>query len=480
MIKRPMLLSSISVVFCILLYYFFGLYPFIAGLLLCLGVIAFLHKSVLNICLFALVFLSVFISALSLDKTVKTTAKLRGKQFTANFIICEETVQKKRNCMVVKSYDNGILPDKAKFYLYYSGKEFSEGEKITAKVKAMAIDGADFKRLNIDGIYGRLYLMKTVGKNGCDLFYGSIGKIRKSVKGYFRKNLSYASYATLIAILLGDKSGLSQSLYDNVKTSGVSHIMAVSGLHLSVIMGLLFFLIDRTVKNKILRFLLICSSIIFICALCSFSASIVRAGVMFVMFAVPPLFNRGTDRLSVLCLTVVLNMIFSPLVVLNISFQMSVAAVFAVMIVLPVYIEWLKERISFNNKFLLTVFEALLISVFAQIFTAPFSIYAFRMISIAAPFTTLIIALAVTLALQLGIISYLLRFLILIPAYLLYVIDVDLAFINRVIEAVGSIKYSAFNVPGWTSVFPAILAISLVAGMYYINRRKENGLPHRL
>lgn len=476
MIKRPMLPAAISVVFCILIYRFFGLSLFIAALLLCMGVIAFLHKSVLNICLFALVFLAVLLSVISVDKTAGTAAKLRGKQFTANFIICEETVQKRRNCVTVKGYNNVFLPDGANYYLYYSGKDFVQGEKITAEVKSAKVDDAGFKDMNIGGIYGRLSLVRTVKRNGYDPFYFAIGKIRKSIKGYFAKNLSYGSYATLIAIMLGDKSGLSQSLYDNVKTSGVSHIMAVSGLHLAVIMGLLFLIIDRTVRNRIFRFLIICFSIVFICAVCSFSTSVVRAGTMFVMFAVPPLFNRDTDRLSVLGLTVVLNLIISPLTILNVSFLMSVSAVFAVMIVLPVYMDWLKEKMPVRNKFVNTVIEALLISVFAQIFTAPFSVYCFKMISIAAPFTNLVISFAVALALQLGMVSYLISFLTLIPAYLLFLIDVDLAFVNKVINYIGSIKYSAFDVPGWVCVIPAVFVALLVAGMYYLDRRKENAL----
>lgn len=476
MTKRPMLIAAVCFVLSVLVYYYFGFYCFAASLVLCFGVVILLNRSVLNIVLYGLVFISLLVSVLSVNQKTKSVENLGEDSFTAGFIVCSEPVMKKHSYVTVKSHKNSFLKDGMKFYLYYDGADFRSGDIITAEVTSIKTDGDSNGYLLIKEVYGYLWLDKTEKIVGHDDFYYGIGKIRSSIKDYFYDNLSYDSYATLIAIMLGDKTALSQTFYDDVKTAGVSHVMAVSGLHLSVVMGLLFLVIERLVKNRYLRFVLICFSIAFICAICSFTPSVIRAGVMFVMFAVPPLFKRDTDRLSVLCLSVVLIVISSPLIILSISFQMSVAAVFALMIVAAEYIDLLKRKTHLKSGLVFAVAEILAISLFAQIFTAPFSVYTFRCVSLIAPITNLFVSFAVALVLQLGIISYLLSFLPVVSGYLLFLTDKILLYINHVIIKLGELPFSAFSVSRWFCIIPVALSVMLTAGAYYIKRRKDDAL----
>ena len=472
-----MLLAAMSFIFCSAVYFYLGFFFFTASLLLCFGMIVILNKSLLNTALFGLLFLSLLLSVISVNQRINAAKDLNGKKFTARFVVCSETVSKRNKCVSVVSEHNGFIIDGMKFDLYYKGTDFEIGDKITVDVDSIKIeDEKALEKLFVGDSYGRLWLNKTVKNEGHDLFYYTIGKIRRSVKGFFYDNLSYGSYATLTAIMLGDKTGLSQSFYDDVKSAGASHLMAVSGLHLSVVMGLLFLVVERLFKNRYLRFLIICFSIGFICALCSFTPSIVRAGIMFITFAVPPLFKRDADRLSVMCLSVVIMLLSSPLLLFNISFQMSVSAVFAVMLVVPGYTEIIKNKIPLRLSFIYTIVEILGISIFAQLFTAPFSVYTFKTFSVMAPLTNLFVSFAVALALQLGIIAYLIKFLPFISGYLLFLVERLLIYVNRIIESFGEFRYSSFGVHRLFCIIPAVISAVLVAGMYIINRRKDNAL----
>ena len=65
--------------------------------------------------------------------------------------------------------------------------------------------------------------------------------------------MEYDEAATVAAITIGDRSYFSDEFYSNIKKAGVSHVMVVSGMHLSVIVGLTAFFIKKHFYNKCLR-----------------------------------------------------------------------------------------------------------------------------------------------------------------------------------------------------------------------------------
>ena len=477
MIKRPMLLTVLSFILCIMIYRFFGFYFFIAGILICFGVLSYLNKSLFNIALFGLLLGSLFISIVVTNGKINISKSIRKQEFTGNFIVISEPEVRKNTLVLAKSYDNRFLKNGMKFYLYFREGDFEVGEKITIKARTVNIEEENsLFNLYYSNNYGRIWIKETVSRNGYNRFYFYIGKIRSFVKNHFLSRLSYNSFATLTAIMLGDKNSLSDTFYANVKNSGVSHIMAVSGLHLSVIMGFFFLLLERLVKNRIVCFVVTFAILFFICAICDFKSSIIRAAVMMLFFMVPQLFGRDSDKISTLCLSVVVILLAQPLLIFNISFQMSVSAVFAVMITAPVYGDEIRKHFPINNPLLSGIFDIVLISVFAQIFTAAFSIYMFGMISVAAPITNIFISFAVTVILQLGIISVIICFFPVISGYLLFVADFFIGYINFVITKIGELKYSAFSVPRTVCIIPAVITVLLVFGVYFLNRRKSNAI----
>lgn len=474
--KRPMLITAPLFIISIIVYALFGIKLFIASVLFCIAIAGILDKSLLNLLIYILLFSGLVLSIFNVKYKTDTAYTYSGEEYKLDFTVCSDTASKNSDYVTVKVYNDKVFKDGTKFNLYFRNDVLDCGEKITADVNMFKVDNEPLFNLSRSkGVYGNLWLNKVIKRNGYNLFYKTTGDLRKFIKNKLNDNLSVRSANTLTAIMLGDKSELSDEFSQNVKNAGVSHIMAVSGLHLSVIMAMLFFVIDRTVKNKYLRFVAVFFAVFFLCALCGFTPSIIRAGVMFIMFAVPPLINKDADAVSVLCFAVTMILAVSPMLLFNVSFQMSVSAIVAVMVVSPCYLRPIKEKLP-DSLILAGVTDIIVVSVLAQIFTMPFAVYYFGQISLISPVTNVLISLPTTLVLQLGFFGIIFSFLTFVSGYLFFLCEYGIRYINAVIEYGGGLKYSAVSVEKEFCIIPVLLIVLLSAVAYFIQKRSvENG-----
>ena len=137
------------------------------------------------------------------------------------------------------------------------------------------------------------------------------------------------------ALLIGDKSGISNTMYNNFKTAGVSHLMAVSGLHLGVISAFALFIMKRLkVKDKA-SFIITTVLIIYYCALCGFTKSVVRAGIMVCVLMIGKLLNRHGDTLNSLGIAAFIICI-NPFAVWDVGAMLSVLSVLAICTAYPI------------------------------------------------------------------------------------------------------------------------------------------------
>ncbi len=130
-----------------------------------------------------------------------------------------------------------------------------------------------------------------------------------------------------IALILGDKSGLDGELYDDVKTSGLAHVLAVSGLHVTTLATMLYFLLKKLKVNSKASFLVVAALTLFYVMLCSFTPSAVRALIMTCVLNFSNAFGLKGDKLSSLSLAAILILVINPLNILSVGFLLSFFAV---------------------------------------------------------------------------------------------------------------------------------------------------------
>ncbi len=124
------------------------------------------------------------------------------------------------------------------------------------------------------------------------------------------------------ALLLGDRSGIDYQLNTAFKVTGISHVIAVSGMHVSILFGLLSVL---TVKRRLLSCLIGVPVIMLFAAIVGFTPSITRACIMQSLILIASATNREYDQGTSLAFAVLVMLVWNPLTVLSVSFQLSVA-----------------------------------------------------------------------------------------------------------------------------------------------------------
>ena len=187
------------------------------------------------------------------------------------------------------------------------------------------------------------------------------------------------------ALLLGDTSDLTYRVDTALKISGIRHLVAVSGLHVSILFGLVF-LIFRT--RRWLTFLISVPVLLFFAAVTGFSPSVTRACLMCGLMAFGRAVNDEYDSLTSLSFASLTMLILNPFVLFSVSFQLSVTSVMGILLFSsPIYhrltASFPKEKMRGIGGVIRNWFAgSVSVSVSAQLFSIPLSAYYFGTISL--------------------------------------------------------------------------------------------------
>ena len=131
------------------------------------------------------------------------------------------------------------------------------------------------------------------------------------------------------AMLTGNRSGLSEAVKETLSAAGASHVVAVSGLHVAMLMGVIFLLLGRSRRSSILGL----GVLILFVLMTGASPSVVRASLMLGLLLLAPFFREENDPPTSLALAGLLILLANPWTVANVSFQLSFAAVAGLLLV---------------------------------------------------------------------------------------------------------------------------------------------------
>ncbi len=203
-----------------------------------------------------------------------------------------------------------------------------------------------------------------------------------------------AGFAT--ALLTGETSGLSYETRNQLAITGLSHIVAVSGMHVSMIVGLVLLL---CLRRRRLAAAVSIAAVLFFAAMLGFTPSVTRAAVMQIVLLLAPLFHRENDAPTSLGLALFLILLENPWAIASLSLQLSFGAIAGILLFADPMINWSKERfltIGIRKKHplltdvLRSVITTLATSLSAMVFTIPMVALKFGVISIVSPVTNLL------------------------------------------------------------------------------------------
>ena len=241
---------------------------------------------------------------------------------------------------------------------------------------------------------------------GALLFERVVLPLRRSVRASVGRNLLGASRALLIGVLLGDRAGLPEEVRDAFETAGVIHVLAVSGLHVGLVAGLLlgilgFFSRSRGVTVGIAIFVLLLYAL-----LTGLRPSVLRASAMFGLLLIARALERDTDVVNILGVAALLILCFSPQSLFDVGFQLSFAATLAIVTlhrpILRLFPHPLRDQNTWWGKWIALPIG---VSLAAQIGTAPIIALYFNKLALASVFANLAVVPMIGAVVSLGLLA---------------------------------------------------------------------------
>lgn len=305
--------------------------------------------------------------------------------------------------------------------MYLSGKGGTLQPGDTVNVKA-SLSAANQDIREGDSVYyrsrGIVLIAKTSGDP--DIRSKSYGALRDlPVRfGHLLKNTAEKLFAPdtagmITALLTGDKTGLTEQQRFQLTDSGVYHTVAVSGMHVTILLGIVLLLCG---SGSWLGSAVGIPVVLFFILMVGGTPSAVRAGCMQIIFLLAPVLRRENDPPTSLAAALLFLLIGNPWSVLNVGLQLSFASVTGIFLFAGKLYEpiskkkWVRRLLSLRCLGWLakTMLAAFCCSIASMIFSMPFTVWHFGVVSLIAPLTNVLVLWTITLIFSAGLVICLL------------------------------------------------------------------------
>ena len=399
--KQPILIIALGVITGILGELYLNIVPFVFLIIIFILIllkilnlkfhqhfIHFIIKS--NILL--LFSLSAFISSLYLgycnQQYEKVYHQFEDKEIIATIISNKKETEYRENYTIKleNSHYQFLLriPKNNKINLKYGDKIKIDGE-YSVPESARNYGGFDYRQyLKTQKIYG-IFDGKKVEKlkeNNLSKIELLSNKIRQDIIENSSKMLPKDTKELFLGILIGYDDNLQEDIQESFRKSSLSHLLAVSGAHISYIIMGCTYLLSRLKIPKKLRNILIIFFLYFFMFLTSFSASVVRASIMGIIMLISFLVYRRYNIQTAMSITILFILVDNPYKILDIGLLLSYFATIGILI----FSHLKKNNLESENRISLRIKsylkEMILITVFANVFVMPIVLYTFNTISL--------------------------------------------------------------------------------------------------
>lgn len=263
------------------------------------------------------------------------------------------------------------------------------------------------------------------------------------------KGLGQQELAVVSAMTLGDKSLIDKDLKNDYSRSGASHVLALSGLHLGIIYFVFSFMTARWRRRyhhwsrPVSEGLILITMWSYV-VLVGMSPSVVRAAIMMTVYSLLSLQNRNRSSLNALAFTAIIMLVADPMILFNISFQLSFVAVAFILL----YQGRIYSLIpSSTHPIVKWCWRFLSVSLAAQVGVAPLTAYYFHQIPSYFLLSSLVVMVFTPLIIYLSLLFFLLMWLPVVQSWLVVPLSWLVHIQNTCLQGVSSLSGSTIVTP---------------------------------
>ncbi|WP_248723960.1 ComEC/Rec2 family competence protein [Seonamhaeicola sp. ML3] len=250
--------------------------------------------------------------------------------------------------------------------------------------------------------------------------------------------------AIINALFLGQRQDISEDVYRSYANAGAIHILAVSGLHVGIILIFLSFVlkpIERFKNGHVLKTILLLILLWSFAIIAGLSASVTRAVTMFSIVAIAMNLKRPTNIYNTLAISILVILLFKPLFIFDVGFQLSYFAVLAIVSIDPLLYKVWRPKNWLLDKY----WHTLTVTISAQLGIIPLSLFYFHQFPGLFFISNLVIIPLLGIILGFGILVIILAILNLLPQILANVFGNIIEIMNRFVNWVSNQKMFLFE-----------------------------------
>lgn len=281
-------------------------------------------------------------------------------------------------------------------------------------------------------------------ENNLNIYSNLLYRINNSIKKKINQILPEKTSGICIAIILGDKSKVDEGIIDEFSESSLSHILAISGMHMNYVIIMISVLLSKF-GNRNKKYFTILIILVF-CNLVGNTNSIVRSSIMVTIYLAGSLLYRKSDSFTNLSIAALVILIINPYAIKSTSFILSFMATLG-LILFSKPIENKFQNMLSQNKITKYIKQSIIVSVSANILIIPILVIYFNKISLIFIISNLFANILLSIIMPLAIFTISLSFLsIKISNYLGHFLNFFLNILLYTSQMTSKIKGLSFTV----------------------------------
>ncbi len=291
----------------------------------------------------------------------------------------------------------------------------------------------------------------------------------------FKRHLhSPEAIAVASTLILGYKADLSNDVLQAYSKTGTIHVLSVSGAHVAILFVLLGFtlsFLDRFRYGRLIKAVLIILIIWYYSLLTGFSPAVCRAAVMISMVIIGKTYSRHISTLNILAVSAFFLLLYDPLFITDVGFQLSYLAVFGLIVLQPVVYNWM----DIENKWADKLWALCSVSIAAQVITFPLSAFYFHQFPVYFLISNLFIIIHTAVIMYAGMAYLLLPDIPFISSALGWILGKSILLMNKVLEIIEHAPYSGIG-KIWITSPVYLLLYAVIISIFYFLYEKKSGL----